>query len=121
MSFDKETRRVVHHWWVCLLGVILGLAGCSVTGESTNQGGGAQHSVTLNWEASTSAVVGYYAYRGTTSGGPYSKLNPNSIDPNTSYVDTTVTNGQTYYYVVTSVDSSGLESTYSTQVTATVP
>lgn len=104
--------------------MILGVAGCTgVTSKSSGpSGGGAtQHSVTLNWDATTSSVVGYYVYRGTTTGGPYTKLNPSTIDATTSYLDSNVTSGQTYYYVVTSVDSSNVESTYSNQVTASVP
>lgn len=79
-----------------------------------------QHTVTLSWSASTSAVAGYYAYRGTVSGGPYVKLN-SSPNVSLSYADSTVQSGQTYYYVVTSVDSSGVESTDSNQAQAVVP
>ena len=78
------------------------------------------HSVTLNWTASTSTVSGYNVYRSTVSGGPYAKLNSTLI-ATTTYTDTAVQSGQTYYYVVTAVDSSGVESVYSTQVSATVP
>jgi hypothetical protein len=78
------------------------------------------HSITLNWTASTSTVSGYNVYRSTVSGGPYTKLNSTPIAA-TAYVDTTVQTGQTYYYVVTSVDSSGVESTDSSEVSATVP
>jgi len=39
----------------------------------------------------------------------------------TSYVDAGVSSGQTYYYVATEVDSSGMESSYSSQVSATIP
>jgi hypothetical protein len=80
-----------------------------------------QHSVTLNWSASSSStVIGYNVYRGGQSGGPYAKINP-ALNPGTSEVDTTVQSGSTYYYVVTSVDSSGLESGYSNQTVAIVP
>jgi hypothetical protein len=78
------------------------------------------HSVTLNWTASTSTVSGYNVYRSSVSGGPYTKVNP-SLDTTTQYVDSTVVAGQTYYYVVTSVDSSNVESTDSNQVSATIP
>jgi hypothetical protein len=78
------------------------------------------HSVTLTWTASTSAVSGYNVYRSTISGGPYTKLN-SSLITTTSYVDSSVQAGLTYYYVVTSVDSTGVESAFSTQVSATVP
>jgi Abnormal spindle-like microcephaly-assoc'd, ASPM-SPD-2-Hydin len=79
-----------------------------------------QHTVRLSWSASASAVAGYYIYRGTTSGGPYARLN-SSLETATAYADSTVQSGLTYYYVVTSVDSSQTESGYSNQVSATVP
>jgi fibronectin type 3 domain-containing protein len=79
-----------------------------------------QHSISLSWSPSTSQVIGYFIYRGTASGGPYSKIE-SSIDSSTSYVDTSVADGQIYYYVVTSVDSSNVESAYSNQVAVTIP
>ena len=78
------------------------------------------HSVRLSWNASTSSVVGYKTYRATTSGGPYSPLN-SSPNAAIQFTDSTVQNGQTYYYVVTAVNSSNVESVYSNQATATVP
>jgi hypothetical protein len=80
-----------------------------------------QHSVSLSWTASSSQnVTGYNVYRGTKSGGPYSKINP-VLDASTLYTDTTVADGQTYYYVTTAVNSSNEESTYSNQSTAIIP
>jgi fibronectin type 3 domain-containing protein len=79
-----------------------------------------QHSVDLSWNASTSSVSGYNIYRGTVSGGPYTKLN-SSAQSGTTFVDSTVQSGKTYYYVVTAVSSSGTESSYSNQATAVVP
>ena len=76
-------------------------------------------SVDLTWSASTSSdVVGYNVYRGTISGGPYSKLNSISAD---TYTDTSVQAGQEYFYVVRSVDGSGTESANSTEVSAMIP
>ena len=80
----------------------------------------ASHSVDLSWTASPSPGVAYNVYRGTVSGGPYVKLNSSTV-PGTSYTDTTVTSGQTYFYVVTAVDSNNNESIYSNQVSAAVP
>jgi hypothetical protein len=78
------------------------------------------HSVTLNWTASTStSVVGYNVYRGTTSGGPYTKVA--SLVAGTTYTDSTVTAGATYYYCVTAANSTGTESAYSAQAVATIP
>jgi hypothetical protein len=78
------------------------------------------HSTNLSWTASTSSVVGYNVYSGSVSGGPYSKLTSSPVAVLT-YKDSTVQSGKTYYYVVTSVNSSGGESTYSNQATASIP
>lgn len=82
---------------------------------------GSAESVSLNWQASTSKdVVGYYVYRSSISGGPYAILN-SSPDGTTQYTDPTVLAGSTYYYVVSSVDSSNMQSNYSSQVMAKIP
>jgi fibronectin type 3 domain-containing protein len=78
------------------------------------------HVVYLNWQASTSVVVGYNVYRGVVSGGPYTKLNSSSVS-GTTYFDTSVQAGQKYYYVVTAVNSNNHESGYSDQASAVVP
>lgn len=78
------------------------------------------YSVKLDWIASTSPVIGYNVYRGTESGGPYA-LQSSSLLTGTQYEDSNVQSGQTYYYVVTAVDSSDVESTYSNQASATIP
>ncbi|MFZ1974498.1 MAG: choice-of-anchor D domain-containing protein [Candidatus Acidiferrales bacterium] len=78
------------------------------------------HSVALNWSRSSSSVVGYFVYRSSKPSGPYAKMN-SSADANTSYSDSTVSDGQVYYYVVTAVDSSNIESSYSNQISVTVP
>src|SRR2546422_508024 len=78
------------------------------------------HIVDLSWTASTSIVAGYNIYRGTVSGGPYTRINA-SLEPATLYTDSAVQAGQTYYYVTTAVDASGVESGYSNVVQAVVP
>lgn len=80
----------------------------------------ATHTVVLNWTASASSVTGYNVYRSQTSGGPYVRINPTPVTQ-TSYSDSTVQANQTYYYVTTAVDTQGVESAYSNQVTASVP
>ncbi len=82
---------------------------------------GNPHTVALTWAASLSAnVAGYNVYRGSLSGGPYTRVNAALIAA-TSYTDTTVPSGQTFYYVATAVDNNGDESVYSTEVSAFVP
>jgi fibronectin type 3 domain-containing protein len=77
--------------------------------------------VNLSWTPSPSSdVVGYNVYRGTISGGPYTKLTSSPL-PSALDTDTTVASGQTYYYVVTAVDSSNNESADSNQAVASVP
>ena len=89
----------------------------TLTGNGTSP---TQHSVLLSWVASiTPGVVGYNVYRGNTSGGPYSKID--SLDPDTSYTDTSVANGKTYYYVTRAVDSSNQESVNSNEAVAVIP
>ncbi len=78
-----------------------------------------QHTVDLTWNASTDAV-GYNIYRGTKSGGPYTMIN-SSLDSTTTYTDSTVVSGQTYYYVATAVNSESQQSGYSNQATALIP
>ena len=77
------------------------------------------HSVELSWAASTSEdIVGYNVYRAIGTGG-YSKLD-SSIVTGLKYTDVTVAAGTTYKYVVTAVDSRGLESAFSLPISATV-
>ena len=102
----------------------------TVTSNATNSplaislsGSGAapvNHSVTLNWTPSSSSFAGFNVYRGALSGGPYTKVNTALISA-TSFIDTNVASGQTYYYAATEVDTTGAESVYSTEVIATVP
>jgi len=74
--------------------------------------------VSLDWNDNGEVdVVGYNVYRAATSGGPYTMLNGTSL-ASSDYLDLTVTNGNTYFYVVTAVDSSNV-SAYSGEVSAT--
>jgi fibronectin type 3 domain-containing protein len=70
--------------------------------------------VSLTWAASTGATS-YHLKRATTSGGPYVQI---AAPTSTSYTDTSVTNGTTYYYVVSALNSAG-ESANSAQVGTT--
>ena len=79
-----------------------------------------QHRVSLSWKSSSSLVVGYNIYRSSKSGGPFTRLN-SVLDASTTYVDSSVLNGQSYYYVTTDVDSKGMESGFSNQVQVTIP
>jgi fibronectin type 3 domain-containing protein len=95
-----------------LLTVLLVSVGCG--GSSSGR-----HSVHLSWKASVSNnVVNYNIYRATV---PNSYELLVSMNPTTSYTDTTVQSGQKYYYVVTAVDSEGGESSYSNRVEVAIP
>ncbi len=79
------------------------------------------HSVDLSWTASQSpGVIGYNIYRGSVAGGPYSKVN-SALNADTTYTDSTVTAGQTYFYVAKGVDGNDMESGPSNEVQATIP
>ena len=78
------------------------------------------HSVVLTWMPSTSAVAGYNVYRSEVSGGPYTKLDSSAVATD-SFTDSTVQSGKTYYFVVTSVNTSSVQSADSAQVSATIP
>ena len=76
--------------------------------------------VLLSWQAPSSnggaSITNYKIYRGTSSGGEsyLAEVSGTTL----SYNDTSVTNGQTYYYYVTAVNSAG-ESQPSNEVSAT--
>ncbi|HVN19645.1 MAG TPA: glycoside hydrolase family 44 protein [Dongiaceae bacterium] len=112
-----------------LLLAMVFLASCGGNSGSGGSGGGGgtppttpsgltatagNQQVSLTWTASSGAT-GYNVKRGTASGGPYSTIASPSAN---SYTDTSVTNGTTYYYVVSAVNSSG-ESGNSSQASGT--
>lgn len=102
---------------VCNVVVVQRVSNAVTSGTCTV---GNPHAVTLTWTASTSqGVTGYKVYRGTASGGPYSPVKSSAV-AGTSYIDSGVESGKTYYYVVTALASSQ-ESVYSTQALAAVP
>jgi len=70
--------------------------------------------VALSWSGSTGATS-YNVKRSTTSGGPYTTVGTST---STTFTNTGLTNGTTYYYVVTAVNSVG-ESGNSNQASAT--
>ena len=75
------------------------------------------HSVSLKWQPSATAVS-YDLYRSTLSGGPYELVA--SAILGTSFMDQSVTAGETYFYVATAWDGTK-ESGFSNQVIAVVP
>ncbi|HEY2114670.1 MAG TPA: choice-of-anchor D domain-containing protein [Candidatus Angelobacter sp.] len=80
------------------------------------------HSVDVTWAASTSTPLqGYNVYRSTVSGGPYTKLSPTLSPTTLLYTDTTPLSGKQYFYVVTALNTSGAESSASSEVVVSIP
>jgi fibronectin type 3 domain-containing protein len=70
--------------------------------------------VALTWNGSSGAMS-YHIKRATVSGGPYTQI---AAPTSPSYTDTGLTNGTTYYYVVSALNGAG-ESGNSSEVNAT--
>jgi len=84
--------------------------------------GAGTHDVILTWKASaTAGIAGYNVFRSTTSTEGKSPLNTSAIN-GTTYLDASVKPGQTYWYWVTAISSSGgTQSPVGAEATATVP
>ncbi|MFY9744951.1 MAG: choice-of-anchor D domain-containing protein [Acidobacteriaceae bacterium] len=85
--------------------------------------GATAYSVDLTWDGpSTSAdpVEGYNVYRSPSGASAYSLLNT-GVTLTTAFTDNTAQSGNAYDYVVTSVDSSGVESAPSNTFAVTIP
>lgn len=83
--------------------------------------------VVLSWTASGTPSVTYNVYRCSTSASACVQSSPMSFTRISSsvsaltYADLSVSSGQTYYYSVTSVDTSNTESALSTVTSAVIP
>jgi hypothetical protein len=93
--------------------VQVGVSGNGITAQPTT------HGVTLSWTPPSSDFAGFFVYRSTTSGGPYTKLNA-VMDTQAAFADAGLVSG-TYYYVVTTVDGNGVESGFSNEVQVVIP
>ncbi len=61
--------------------------------------------IQLTWTPSaTPGIVAQRVYRATTSGGPYTLISSFADNTTNAYIDSGLTNGTTYYYVVRSSD-----------------
>jgi VCBS repeat-containing protein len=69
-----------------------------------------------DWTDATGQAAGYFLYRSLTSDGPYAKVVGDLLADRT-YLDSGLSNGIPYYYVVTAVDAVGNESAYSVEAT----
>jgi fibronectin type 3 domain-containing protein len=91
------------------------LAGLAAPGNVTATAHNAQ--VTLSWTAPAGAVS-YNIYRATRKGGEGTIPYQTGVT-STSFTDTGLSNGTTYFYIVTAVDGSGTEGARSIEVSAT--
>lgn len=85
--------------------------------------GATAYSVDLAWDApvtSVDPVEGYNVYRSASGASAYSLLNT-GVNLTAAFTDSTVQGGNAYDYVVTSVDSSGVESAPSNTLAITIP
>jgi glycosidase len=71
--------------------------------------------VQLTWDAVVDAVS-YNVYRSYVTGGGYTRIATGTVT--TAFIDTTVTNGRWYYYVVTALDINDNESARSNEAAA---
>jgi hypothetical protein len=74
--------------------------------------------INLAWDAQ-SGPVRYSVKRSSTSGGPYTTIAPPPILTSNSYTDSGLSQGATYFYVVSAINASG-ESPNSAEVSAPV-
>ena len=80
------------------------------------------HAAILSWTASTTPNVTYNVYRAAASTGPFTTPVNSSPISGTTFTDTSVQAGQTYFYVATAVASNSSQSAYSSPpVQATIP
>jgi hypothetical protein len=96
-----------------------GSAAVALTGTGT----AASYSVDLSWDAPTGSsdpVAGYNVYSSPSGSSTYTLLN-SAVDTLTTYVDSTVQNGDSYDYIVESVDASGVESVPTSPILVTIP
>jgi fibronectin type 3 domain-containing protein len=94
-----------------------------ITLTGTGEAASTSYEVNLTWDAPSSSsdpVAGYNVYRSPSGATSYQMLNTSAITQ-TSYVDTSAQAGQTYDYIVESVDASGVTSTPSNMASATIP
>lgn len=76
-------------------------------------------STVLHWDLILDHVIsGYNVYRGTSASGPFSKINTGIVQL-PSFADLNVSNNQTYYYFVRSVNTNSMESSNSDTVDVT--
>jgi fibronectin type 3 domain-containing protein len=113
-------RRLVL-WIFLVLMFLLAFVG---THAQTVKATATAHSVSISWTASTTPGVTYTIYKGTAASGPFGGTIGITT---TTYTDTAVTPGASYFYQVTAVCTAACpagitgESLPSNQIEATIP
>ena len=95
--------------------VTIGLSGTGVAAVA--------YQVDLSWDPPTSSpdpVAGYNVYRSPSGASAYVQLN-STVVTQTTYVDSNVQDGQTYDYIVESVDAAGVASVPSNTAVVPIP
>ena len=112
VSFNNQVNYSICNGIEILPGTVPGLlaAPASVTAAAGNG------KVVLTWSA-VSGATGYIVLRSTTPSGPFVRINP-AVVTGTTYTDSTVQNGQTYYYLVQAVNGAGFGTAAATPTTA---
>ena len=80
--------------------------------------------VDVTWSpVSSPTLAGYYVYRGNGTAGQYTRLTITPIPKAapTVYRDSSVQPGHTYFYTVTSVNTTGAESGYAQAISVAIP
>jgi len=103
-------------WEVFSLAAVCACLGCGIGLSTGRQPPSAStHQVSLSWTPSSSSnISGYNIYRAVygASCGPFSKINAELV-PGTLYTDTGTSDGMSYCYASTAVNTSAEESGYS--------
>lgn len=102
---------------------LLLLTACSSSDPSlgSNLSTGNSGTARLSWDTSaTNDIAGYKIYLATTSGSYGAPISTTSRDVTTHTV-TGLTPGTTYFLVVTAFNTDGTESTFSNEVSTTIP
>src|SRR6185369_17583688 len=91
----------------------------SILTTSASFSASASQSINLAWDGSSdTTVVGYRLYYGVGSGQYTNSL---AVGTNTNAVVSGLVDGATYYFAATAVGNSGLESTFSNEISYSVP
>jgi hypothetical protein len=99
----------------------------SINSVTQSLGGTGAANVLISWNASTTPNVTYNVYRCTISSTACVQSSPENFSQIGSavsalaYTDGSISSGQTYYYAITAVSTSGVEGVFSTVVSAAVP